>query len=660
MALVEVGGGRFERRRNTMVDQQILGRGVRDARLIGVLRRLPREEFVPERLREFAYDDTPLPLGEGRAIAQPFVLARMIEALRIQPSDRVLAVGVGSGYAAAVLGALAAEVWAVDPRRDLVEAARERLGRLGVGNMHLMVGPGELGLPDHAPFDAILVTGAGVTLPEPLHRQLAPGGRLLLPVGESTRSQTLHLVSRAADGALHEQELGQVRFVPLADVEPGRALGPQAPTSPSELAARACEPFEDIDAAVLEPLLHRIGDARVVLLGEATHGTSEFYRFRSRLTQALIERLGFTDVAVEADWPDAARVDHYLRHLDRPLAEWRAFARYPTWMWRNVEFLDLVEWLREHNSRASMEDRVGFFGLDLYSLYTSIDSVVGYLERVDPDAAEVARERYGCLSGWESDPATYGRAAVTGAYEDCEDEVTGILRDLLDKRLDYARADGDEFLDAAANARLVKNAEQYYRAVYSGSRRSWNLRDTHMFETLQGLLSRRSGAAKVVVWAHNSHLGDARFTEMGSRGQHNIGQLCRQALGGDVYSIGFGTDRGTVAAADRWGGPMRIRDVRPSHPGSYERLFHGSGVGAFLLPLRRPHVPEVRAALLEPRLERAIGVIYRPETELQSHYFQAVLPRQFDEYVWLDETHAVTALAARHVEGMPETFPFGL
>jgi protein-L-isoaspartate(D-aspartate) O-methyltransferase len=420
----------------------------------------------------------------------------------------------------------------------------------------------------------------------------------------------------------------------------------------------AAEPFEGIGAADLEPLLQRVGDARLVLLGEATHGTSEFYRMRARITRELIERKGFTVVAVEADWPDAARIDHWVRDLEHPAPDWIAFTRFPTWMWRNHEVRELVEWLRERNRGVAVERRVGFYGLDLYSLHTSIAAVLVYLDEVDPDSAAVARARYGCLTPWSSDPASYGYAALTRQYRSCEPEVVGMLRDLLDKRLRYLHADGERYFDAVQNARLVTDAERYYRLMYYGGVESWNHRDTHMFDTLRHILEARGAGSKAVVWAHNSHLGNARATEMSARGELNIGQLCREVFGSEVHAVGFGTDRGTVAAASDWGAAMEIKSVRPSAARSYERLCHESGVSRFLLALREEG--PLRAALMEPRLERAIGVIYRPETELASHYFAAHLPAQFDEWIWFDESRAVEPLATHEVAGLPVTYPFGL
>jgi protein-L-isoaspartate(D-aspartate) O-methyltransferase len=411
----------------------------------------------------------------------------------------------------------------------------------------------------------------------------------------------------------------------------------------------------------LDGLLDRIGDARIVCLGEATHGTSEFYRMRARITRELILRRGFTVVAVEADWPDAARVDHYVRHFPEPPAPWPAFTRFPTWMWRNREVEQFVAWLREHNAGiGDVGRRVGFHGLDLYSLYTSIDAVLRYLDSVDRDAAQLARARYASLTPWQTDPAAYGRAVVTAGYRACEEQVVAMLRDLLDKRLAYQQRDGERYLDALQNARLVASAERYYRAMYYGARESWNLRDRHMFETLQVLLAFRGGDTKAVIWEHNSHVGNAAATEMGARGEINVGQLARATFGDAAYLVGFGTDRGTVAAASDWDGPLEIKQIRPAHVESYEWLCHASTIGAFFLALREPRHPALRDELAAARLERAIGVIYRPESELASHYFQAVLPQQFDEYIWFDQSAAVTPLGAVKRAGPPDTYPFGL
>ena len=402
------------------------------------------------------------------------------------------------------------------------------------------------------------------------------------------------------------------------------------------------------------------GEARVVLLGEATHGTSEFYRARAAITRHLIRNYGFNIVAAEADWPDAARLDRYVRHRAPEPSRTRAFERFPSWMWRNEEVLDFIEWLRAENAMRRESGRVEFRGLDVYSLRESIAAVLSYLDRVDPAAAREARHRYGCLTPWQGKPARYGHRAVMGG-DTCEEEVKTQLVALLKKRLDYAAHDGEAFFDAAQNARIVRAAEQYYRIMYQGSRESWNLRDRHMFDTLQQLMHRRGPDAKAIVWAHNSHVGNAAATSMGWEGEFNIGELCRAAYGGDLVSIGFGTDRGTVAAASDWDTPMEIKTVRPVREDSYEFLFRHAGHARSLTDWRASRGGLLRELLAEPRLERAIGVVYRPDTELLSHYFRAVLSEQFDAYVWFETSHAITPLGARSQSGgVAETYPFGL
>jgi erythromycin esterase-like protein/predicted phosphoribosyltransferase/dienelactone hydrolase len=405
----------------------------------------------------------------------------------------------------------------------------------------------------------------------------------------------------------------------------------------------------------------RFGAARVVLLGEASHGTSEFYRARATITRRLIQKHGFSIVAVEADWPDAAAIDRHVRFKPRQAMQTAPFSRFPTWMWRNTDVRDFVDWLRRRNESLDPTRRAGFFGLDLYNMTASMAAVLDYLDRIDPEAARLARERYACLTPWSREPAAYGRASLTRGYALCEKPVSRILIDLLRSELEYAQHDVEGFFDAAQNARLVADAERYYRAMYYGAHESWNLRDQHMFQTLEQILRARGPDAKAVVWAHNSHIGDARFTEMGTeRGELNIGQLCRQRFGNEAVLIGFGTHTGTVAAASNWDEPMEVKTVRPSRPDSYEAVCHDTGYERFLLDLREGERDALRESLAAPRLQRFIGVIYRPETERWSHYSETSLPDQFDAYVWFDETRAVTPLVTRARPGEEETYPFGL
>ncbi|MBS1165099.1 MAG: Erythromycin esterase [Proteobacteria bacterium] len=439
------------------------------------------------------------------------------------------------------------------------------------------------------------------------------------------------------------------------------AARPTPAISPVAVLRAAAEPLPALDDPAFAAAFDRFGEARVVLLGEASHGTSEFYRARAAITRRLIERHGFTIVAVEADWPDAAAINRYVRRNPHQPMSSTPFARFPTWMWRNKDVDTFVSFLRRHNTTCAPEAKVGFYGLDLYNMTASIAAVLAYLDRVDPEAAVVARGRYACLTPWSREPAAYGRVSLTQGYALCERPVTRTLVDLLQNELQYTDKDGFQFFDAAQNARLVADAERYYRALYYGSHDSWNERDRHMFETLQNILAQAGPHAKAVVWAHNSHIGDARFTDMGTeRGELNIGQLCRQTYGHDAALIGFGTHAGTVAAASEWDAPMEIKVVRPSRPDSYEAWCHAVGLERFLLDLRAGQHDDVRHIMAEPRLERYIGVIYRPETERWSHYTHATLPDQYDAFVWFDETSAVVPLPIKVTGGEDETYPFGL
>ena len=419
-------------------------------------------------------------------------------------------------------------------------------------------------------------------------------------------------------------------------------------------------------------LMKLVGDARFALLGEASHGTHDFYRVRSEITKRLIREKGFTAVAVEADWPDAYRVNRYVRGFgddSEAVDALAGFKRFPAWMWRNADVLDFVGWLRAYNDELPAgATKVGFYGLDLYSLHASIEAVLTYLDRVDAEAARRARHRYACFDHFGGDTQAYGYAAGLGLAESCEREVLSQLVELHRRASDYARRDGrvapDEFFYAEQNARLVRNAEKYYRAMFHNPITSWNLRDRHMAETLDLLDAHLSGQgrrAKVAVWEHNSHLGDARATGMGKEGELNVGQLARERYGRDAVLVGFTTYAGTVTASSNWDAPAERKRVRPAVPDSYEALFHETGLPAFSLNLRDGG--RVAEVLREPRLERAIGVIYRPETERVSHYFRARLSDQFDAVLHLDETRAVEPLerAAEWETGeVPETFPSGM
>jgi erythromycin esterase-like protein len=441
-------------------------------------------------------------------------------------------------------------------------------------------------------------------------------------------------------------------------------------SSVSAAIAAAAQPLSG-SPADYDALLDLVGGASYVLLGEATHGTHEFYAERARITERLIRDKGFTAVAVEADWPDAWRVNRYVRGDSQDVdavEALRGFERFPSWMWRNTEVAQFAEWLRGHNAALDPARRIGFYGLDLYSMFTSIQEVIRYLDEVDPTAAAQARKRYACFDHYDEDSQHYGYAAGIGMTESCEQGVLAQLQELQQRAFDYVQADGanagDAFFYAQQNARLVKNAEEYYRTMFRGRVSSWNLRDSHMAETLDALgrhLSRGGKRAKIVIWEHNSHIGDARATQMGQLGEWNVGELVRKSYGDDACLVGFSTYDGWVTAASEWDGPAERKRVRPGMPDSYEDVLHQAGLKRYFLPLKAAGA--ARDALMERRLERAIGVLYLPRTERQSHYFMAQLPRQFDAIIHIDRTTAVQPLdptSGWHSGEPPETYPEGL
>lgn len=449
-----------------------------------------------------------------------------------------------------------------------------------------------------------------------------------------------------------------------------RHLGPGLAPDVSDALRQAAKPLSGSERDH-DGLLALIGDARYVLIGEASHGTHEFYRERARLTQRLIAEMGFHAVAIEGDWPDAYRVNRYVRGVsDDSSAEdaLGGFRRFPTWMWRNTVVTEFVDWLREFNDTRPEVDRAGFYGMDLYSLHGSMNAVLQYLGSADPAVAKLARERYACFDQFGSDSQVYGLMTGLGTAKGCEQEVIAMLVDLRQRAYTAAeqgRGDAEQSFDAEQNARLVKNAEAYYRSLYLSDLSSWNLRDRHMMETLTELERhlRRSGGGdppKIVVWAHNSHLGDARATEMGKRGELNVGRLVRERYGQDAVLIGFSTHTGSVTAASDWDGVTERKLVQASLPESYEQLMHTVGIESFWLSLRG--TSRHNQLLSVPRLQRAIGVIYRPDTERQSHYFHAELPQQFDALIHIDTTRAVEPLerTAAWSPEAPETYPAGL
>ena len=475
-------------------------------------------------------------------------------------------------------------------------------------------------------------------------------------------------IRRISKDEYQQEDLGGVHFVPLIGAsgweEERPKRNPKAAISISveELIYQSSEPFTSPAEVCLDKLLQRIGDSSVVLLGEASHGSAEFCEMRARISQELIEKKGFNIVAVEADWPDANYINHYIHGTSPdPRLKNAPFSLFPSWMWANQSMLKFTQWLQDYNATfADNGQSVGFYGLDLYSFNSSIEAVLSYLDSVDPTTAQQARVRYGRLTPWAKDPTIYGQAILTKQYKRYEKEVLAILRNLLKSRLNYAHADGQRYFSTEQNARLIADAEGYYKTLYYAEQDSWSQRDQHMFDTLQSILSFHGKDSKVIIWGNNSHIGDARATQMSARGEFNLGQLVREQYRRNAYSIGFGTDHGTVAAASEWGGPMEIKTLQPAHADSYEGLCHKVATDNFLLPLSKPIQPALRKRLLAERLERSVGAIYRPESELQNHYFHTCLPQQFDEYIWFDETRAVEPLNRVNGGGLLANFPFGV
>jgi erythromycin esterase-like protein len=418
------------------------------------------------------------------------------------------------------------------------------------------------------------------------------------------------------------------------------------------------------DSASLDPLMERIGDARYVLIGEASHGTSDFYRWRAELSKRLIVEKGFSFVGVEGDWPDCYRVNRHVKGLPdsgtNAYEVLHAFDRWPTWMWANREVVEFITWLRAHNERLLSERRVGFYGLDVYSLWESMAEVVRYLERIDPEAAREARQAYRCFEPYAEDVQQYARATAL-VPTSCEDEAVAILSALRRKAPEYAADGREDYFNAEQNAFVARGAELYYRTMVRGGPTSWNVRDHHMVDTLDRLMRHHGALGKAIMWAHNTHVGDARFTDMARAGMVNVGQLVRQTHEQDgVVLVGFGTHRGTVIAADEWGLPMQRMRVPDARADSYEGPMHQSGPRNFLLIFDGTDDGGI-PGLDEIRGHRAIGVVYNPAIEHWGNYVPTLLARRYDAFLFFDETEALDPLHMPVHMGAeaPETYPSG-
>lgn len=652
----------YDQRRWILVERQLAGRGLDDARLLNAFRAVPRERFVAPAYRARACEDCPVPDAEGGLLVAAWDQATRLAALAPGEDDRVLIAGSGGGYVAALLARLAAEVWAVEGHAHRAESARRRLGELGEDRVRIRVGEPDAGWPAFGPYDRVLVTAPTREPPRALLAQLRVGGRLVvdLPGGPAR-------FVRTGESTWAREELDVAAHAPVVPVGAFGAPPHPAALSPAVLLRAApppgvarslrdgVRPFTSLDDGAIDALADRLADARVVLLGESTHGTAEFYRARARITLALVDR-GFDLVALEADWSDAASLDRRVRGLLPAADAAHAFTRFPTWMWRNAEMQAFVEELR---ARAALVPDPGrrprVVGLDLFSLHRSLERVVAWLAAVDPAAAARAGAAYAALTAWEGTPAWQG-----GWRPDCAAQVAMVLDELRARAAELAAVDPEGWAETVGDARLVVAAERYHREVVENGPGAWNAREDHMLATLAEELARRGGESRAVVWAHNSHVGDALATDLARLGQHSLGELARARWGGGARLVGLGTFTGEVVAAPAWDAASEVMALTPALPSSHERVCHDTGHVGFVAWTGPGARAEVLEALGAARLQRAVGVVYEPGEESTRNYLRADLAAEFDAWLWIDRTHAVRAGAGPHSHRDPETWPSGL
>ncbi|MDD3723560.1 MAG: erythromycin esterase family protein [Lutibacter sp.] len=627
------------------IQTQLKDKGIKSQLLLDAFENIPTTFFLSKERYPFTFENSTSDEELIKIEPRIFTVAKMLEKLKIKKDEKILAIGLDSVYVMAILSRICKEVYTVEENESYADWALEVLKNINITNVFIAVGDKHKGWKEKAPFDVILIISEFKEVSTLLKKQLKIGGRLLVPIGPDWAHLIFEIIERVSETNYNITKLKDNFLMPNPKILP--EIGTenfQDEEIVGEIKAKAQE-FKSLEEFPMDKLLERIGNAQVVLLGEASHGTSEFYLTRQEITKALIEKKGFNFVCAEADWSDAEQINSYVRN-QQTQKDWAPFMRFPHWMWKNKEVLNFVEWLKEYNVKNN--NGTGFYGLDLYGLENSIGLVIDYLEKVDVDLANLAKTRYSCITPYMTDPAVYGKLVVSHQLESCEKEVLKMLVELLKNKNKLNHS--PEYFYAYQNANVIVDAERYYKAMYYGSADSWNLRDFHMFYTLKSLLTYFGSTAKAVVWAHNSHIGNALATEMYSRGEINIGHLCKEHFGENSYHIGFGTHTGTVAAAHNWGNAVRIIKVNNSLPKSYENLCHKTQLNAFTLPLREKFSGKrLRNLLNAPKLERAIGVIYRPETERQSHYFQAVLPSQFDEYIFFNKSKAVTPITSTNV-----------
>lgn len=625
------------------IAEQLMDKGIRNTLLIKAFQDIPEAFFLSENLHPYFYEDVSIEKPIKKTEPRVIVIAKMLEQLQVKKEENILIIGVDSVYILAALSKIYKDVYAIETTETYSNWALEVLKNTDITNVHIKTGKLENGWEAKAPFNAILSASEFEEIPDILKQQLKIGAKLLAPVGPDWAHVMLETIERISETEYVTKAVRDNYFIPKPKLIPEVGAEVYPENEIIDEIGMSSIPFKTIKKFPIDGLLERIGDAKVVLLGEASHGTSEFYEMRQEITKALIEKKGFNLVCAEADWSDAEQINNYVRN-QHTAQDWMPFSRFPEWMWKNKDVLNFVEWLKKYNTKHN--NNIGFYGLDLYGLENSIDLVINYLQDSDPDLATLAKLRYSCIMPYMSNPAVYGKLVKTDKLESCEKDVIKMLFDLLKNKnkLNHSQA----YFNAYQNATVVVNAERYYKAMYYGSAESWNLRDFHMFNTLKSLLSYHGKDSKAVVWAHNSHIGNALATEMYARGEINIGHLCKEHFGSKSYNIGFGTHTGTVAAANNWGEAMQVMPIKDSVPESYEHLCHKTNVPNFTLPLRAEHSEKnLRKFLSTPRLQRAIGVVYRPETELKSHYFRVALPSQFDEYIWFNKTKAITPLITK-------------
>ncbi|HEY8077423.1 MAG TPA: protein-L-isoaspartate(D-aspartate) O-methyltransferase, partial [Labilithrix sp.] len=596
----------MDRERQRMIEEQLVRRGITDARVLDAFRALPRETFVTDALTELAYQDSPLPIGEGQTISQPYVVALTFQALGLRGDEKVLEIGTGSGYAAALLGLLASEVWTVERIASLAETARARLASVGLANVHVAHADGSLGLPAHAPYDAIAVAASGPRVPQALRDQLAIGGRLVMPVGVED-GQHLVRVTRLGEDEWSEERLIDVTFVPLI----GAAAWPERGESRARvrrhddaecaaIARRNAEPFDGVDLP-LRRMLRRIGDARVVVLGGSLDGSEELWRARTRLTWELFAREGFSMLAIEGDWADAARLDDHVHGRLRRGVPMSAFARVPEL--RNTEVARLLDALGRLPEKPTIQ------GLDMLGTTAAVAVALERLEEIDTERAAEARRRWSTLSPWRRGVADL----LDGEPDDgVENAIVATLASMLDEHEGASRAEGRLVREAIHHAH--ESADGYYRRLLRGRLDAWTMREEHMFEMLDATLADHGPRARIVVWANDAHVADAEATETGVRGHETLGGLCRAKYGRDAWLVGMGAYHGSILASCGWGEPATPMNLLPAAPRSYEALFHDTGLGAFTLALRDAR-GEAREALGAPRLARCVGPVYCPERE---------------------------------------------